>query len=166
MDFQVGDKVIHWTYGLGEIVELDEKVLSGRTTSYYVVRIGDMSIWVPVEQANPDSLRPPTPANDFDRLFTLLSSPGELLSEDRLERKTHLQKKMRDGTLESICEVIRDLSFANHIKKLNENDATILERAKGFLLSEWGISLDVPVNQAERALNQLLGDTSPPKTKK
>ena len=86
MDFQVGDKVIHWTYGLGEIVELDEKVLSGRTTSYYVVRIGDMSIWVPVEQTNPDSLRPPTPANDFDQLFAILSSPGELLSEDRLER--------------------------------------------------------------------------------
>ena len=28
--FQVGDQVIHWVYGLGEIVDLDEKVLAGR----------------------------------------------------------------------------------------------------------------------------------------
>jgi RNA polymerase-interacting CarD/CdnL/TRCF family regulator len=166
MEFQVGDKVIHWTYGLGEIVELDEKVLAGQTTSYYVVRIADMSIWVPIDQVNGDSLRLPTPAHDFQRLFTILGSPGEPLSEDRLERKTQLQKKMRDGTLESICEVIRDLSFANNIKKLNENDAATLNRAKSLLLSEWGISLSVPMNQAEDALNSLLGRDSSTKPKK
>lgn len=166
MEYQVGDKVIHWTYGLGEIVELDEKVLAGRAVSYYVVKIGDMSIWVPIDQTNADSIRLPTPANDFDRLFAILSSPGEPLSDDRLERKTQLQKKMRDGTLESICEVVRDLSFANHTKKLNENDAAILFRAKSLLLSEWGISLSVPINQAEDALNLLLGENGSTKSKK
>ena len=166
MEYQVGDKVIHWTYGLGEIVELDEKVLAGQTTSYYVVRIGDMSIWVPVDQMNGDSLRLPTPAHDFDRLFAILGSPGEPLSDDRLERKTQLQKKMHDGRPESICEVVRDLSFANHTKKLNENDAAILYRAKSLLLSEWGISLSVPINQAEDALNSLLGENNSPKPKK
>jgi RNA polymerase-interacting CarD/CdnL/TRCF family regulator len=157
MDFQVGDKVVHWTYGLGEIVELDEKVLAGRTTSYYVVRIGDMSIWVPINQDNGDSLRFPTPAGDFTRLFAILGSPGEPLSDDRLERKNQLQKKLRDGRVDSICEVVRDLTSANRIKKLSENDAAILQRAKNLLLSEWGISLSMPINQAEDALNSLLG---------
>ena len=37
--FQVGDQVIHWVYGLGEIVDLDEKVLAGESASYYVLQV-------------------------------------------------------------------------------------------------------------------------------
>lgn len=158
MEYGVGDKVVHWAYGPGEIVQLDEKVLSGRSASYYVVQIDDMTIWVPHNTSSPSSLRPPTPASEFERLFAILSSPGNPLSSDRLERKTQLMDMMRAGTLESICRVIRDLASFRQTKKLNDNDSLILERAQKFLLSEWELSLSVPVNQAEHALNQLLGE--------
>jgi RNA polymerase-interacting CarD/CdnL/TRCF family regulator len=39
ISFQVGDQVIHWVYGLGEIIHLVEKELSGKTDKYYVVQI-------------------------------------------------------------------------------------------------------------------------------
>jgi hypothetical protein len=42
---------------------------------------------------------------------------------------------------------------------LNENDNTLLERARNFLLNEWGAVLSIPVYQAELELGQLL-DTS------
>jgi RNA polymerase-interacting CarD/CdnL/TRCF family regulator len=45
MSFQVGDQVIHWVHGLGEIIQLDEKVLSGNTGQYYVVQIRDLKLW-------------------------------------------------------------------------------------------------------------------------
>ena len=69
MDFQVGDRVVHWSYGPGEIIQMDEKELSGRKSLYYVVQIKDLTLWVPVDATDAASLRYPTPASDFDTLF-------------------------------------------------------------------------------------------------
>jgi RNA polymerase-interacting CarD/CdnL/TRCF family regulator len=157
MTFQVGDQVFHWAYGLGEIIQLDEKELFGRTSKYYVVKIRDMTIWVPIDEMGERCLRSLTPARDFHRLFRILSSPGEPLSTDRLERKNQLTEQLKDGTLESICRVVRDLAFHKRMKKTNENDSVVLTRARNFLLDEWSVVLSVPVYQAESELRELLG---------
>ena len=34
MDFHVGDPVMHWTYGLGQITQLEERAVSGKNTLY------------------------------------------------------------------------------------------------------------------------------------
>lgn len=157
MSFQVGDQVIHWAYGLGEIIQLDEKELFGRTGKYYVVRMRDITLWVPINETGERCLRYLTPAGDFQKLFGILASPGEPLSTDRLERKTQLTERLKDGTLESVCLVLRDLAFHKQIKKMNDNDSSILARARSFLLDEWCIVLSVPVQQAEHELKELLG---------
>ncbi len=156
MAFKVGDKVIHWIYGLGEIIELDEKVLSGNSGEYYVVETGDLTLWVPLNETGELSLRLPTPAEDFQKIFRLLASPGEALPEDRFKRKTHLTELMKDRTLESICVVIRDLVNYKLTNKINENDKSVLERSKNFLLNEWSYTLSVPIHKAERELRELL----------
>jgi RNA polymerase-interacting CarD/CdnL/TRCF family regulator len=156
LPFQVGDKVVHWSYGPGEIIQLDEKSLSGRMTLYYVVQVRDLTLWVPVEGANQRSLRPPTSTGEFKKLFEILRGPGERLSDDRYERKAQLTELLRDGTLLSVCRAIRDLSSHGYRKKLNDYDAALLERARKFLLDEWRISLSVPLSDAERQLELLL----------
>ena len=156
MNFQVGDKVVHWSYGPGQVIQVDEKRISGRNDVYYVVRVRDLTLWVPVDGATLHSLRPPTSKREFRRLFEILRGPGERLSDDRLERKAHLTGHMRDGTLESICRAIRDLSTFSYRKKLNDYDAALLERARKFLLDEWEISFSVSVSDAQRQLDLLL----------
>jgi RNA polymerase-interacting CarD/CdnL/TRCF family regulator len=157
MAFQVGDQVIHCAYGLGEIIQLDEKELFGRTSKYYVVKIRDLTIWVPMSEMGERCLRFLTPAEDFKKLFDILSSPGEPLSADRLERKNQLMEQLKDGTLESVCRVVRDLAFHKRMKKTNENDSAVLSRARSFLLDEWSVVLSVPIYEAENDLRELLG---------
>jgi RNA polymerase-interacting CarD/CdnL/TRCF family regulator len=156
MAFQVGDQVIHWVYGLGEIIGLDEKVLSGHSDKYYVVQIRDLTLWVPLNEKGEHCLRFPTPARDFENLFRLLSSPGESLSDDRYMRKTQLSDRLNDGTLESICRVIRDLVYYKRTNRINENDKSTLKRARNFLLNEWCVAFSVPIQQAEGELKKLL----------
>lgn len=158
MEFRVGEKVIHWVYGLGEIIQLDEKVLSGKKTPCYVVQIRDLTIWVPSNGDGKKRLRRPTPADKFDKLFAILRSPSEPLSSDRAERKTQLVEKMEDGKVESLCRIVRDLSNYRKGKKLNDYEKSILERAEKLLLVEWNYSLFVPQAQAERELKHLLGE--------
>jgi RNA polymerase-interacting CarD/CdnL/TRCF family regulator len=154
--FQVGDHIIHWVYGPGEIIEIEEKVLSGHTDEYYVVQMHNLTLWVPLDDSSEHCLRFPTQANDFQVLFQILASPGEPLSEDRLLRKSQLTALLKGRTLESTCEVIRDLVHYQRSNKLNENDNSILKRAWSSLLNEWSVVLSVPVKQAERELRDLL----------
>lgn len=154
--FQVGDKVIHWVYGLGEIIQMDEKVLSGHSRKYYVVQTSELTLWVPLNESGEHCLRFPTPARDFKKIFRILASPGEPLSAVRFVRKTQLTELLKDRSLESICRVVRDLVDYKRTKKFNENDNSILAHAREFLLNEWSVALSIPVQQAERELMNLL----------
>lgn len=157
MTYKVGDKVIHWAYGSGDVVGLDEKSLSGQTSQYYVVKVKDMTIWVPVTDVGESCLRPPTPARHFNRLFKLLASPPELLSVDRFTRKNQLSELMKDRSLESLCCLVRDLSFFKRSgKKTNENDTAVLEHAQTILLNEWSVAFKITVDQAHQKLTELL----------
>jgi RNA polymerase-interacting CarD/CdnL/TRCF family regulator len=155
-NFQVGDIVVHQSHGPGEVIEVDEKTLNGRAESYYVVRMNDLTLWVPVDAQTPSTLRAPTPAHDFEHIFDILRGPGDPLPVDRLERKNYLSQHLRDGTLESICIVIRDLNTLRRQKKLSESDTAVFERAQKFLVSEWSLSLGVSPEEAQRSLEALL----------
>jgi len=157
MAYQIGDKVIHWTYGLGEIVLIEEKIIHNHPTNCYVVQISDLTIWVPIGDQEQNSLRAPTAPKDFEKLFTILTSPGETLLEDRMLRKTKLMEQLKDGKLASICRVVRDLTHLQRSTKLNDQERSILERAEKSLLAEWTFSLGTPYNQAHQAMMSMLG---------
>lgn len=157
MVFQVGDKVIHKRYGLGEVIKLDNKELAGKPTNCYVVRIRDLTMWVPADDSPRSSLRMPTPQADFENLCAILCSPGEPLSIDRFERKNQLYEMIKDGSLEGFCRVIRDLTLLGTTKKLNVDDRSIMERALSFLINEWMLSFSVSQEQAVNDINHWLG---------
>jgi RNA polymerase-interacting CarD/CdnL/TRCF family regulator len=160
MDFHVGDPVMHWTFGLGQVVGLEERVISGQKTLYYAVKVRDLTVWVPSDGYLESRLRPPTPAKGFKHLFAILTGSGEQLPEDRQERKLRLVEQLKDGSAESLCRVIRDLFTYRQVKSLNENDQSILKRVQNALLGEWSFSLSIPEMQAETDLYRLLQSPS------
>ena len=157
MDFHIGDKVIHSTYGLGEIVHIEKKVINGHPTDCYVVRTKDLTIWIPINDLHQHSLRTPTLPEDFKRLFSILTSPGEELPEDRVLRKDQLIANMRDGQLASICQVVRDLTHYQRSSKLNDQEKSILERAVNSLVTEWTFTLGTNPHQAIQTMESMLG---------
>lgn len=159
MSFYKGDMVMHWAHGIGQIVNLEERALSGAKAVYYVVQVKDMTVWVPADSKVESRLRPPTPKFQFENLLVILSSPSEPLPEDRLERKTRLQELLQDGRPESLCQVIRDLSaYQKKLgKPMNDNDHIVLKQARNTLLGEWGFVLSITPAQAEHEMHRLLG---------
>ena len=158
MNFHSGDTVMHWTYGIGQIVNLEERDLFGSKTLYYAVQVKDMTVWVPADSKVGSRLRSPTPKPRFKQLLGILSSPSEPLPEDRLERRTRLLELLKDGRPESLCQVIRDLSAyqKQKIKPLNDNDHLVLKQSRNTLLGEWGFVLSITHAEAEHELHRLL----------
>ena len=156
MDYRVGDPVMHWIYGLGEVVGLEERVLSGQKTLYYSVKVRDLTIWVPADGDLRNRLRPPTQPAKFKQLFAILTSPGEPLPDDRQKRKIQLVEQLKDGRAESLCRVIRDLFAYQQVRSLNDNDQHLMRRTREALLGEWGFAMSILPAQAESELHRLL----------
>jgi RNA polymerase-interacting CarD/CdnL/TRCF family regulator len=157
MNFHAGDTVMHRTYGLGQILRLEERDLFGATALYYAVRIKDMTVWVPADSELKHRLRPPTSKSRFKELLVLLSKPGAPLPDDRLQRRTHLLDLLRDGDAQSLFRIIGGLHTYRKIRPLNDSDQSILKQARNTLLGEWEFVLSITPAQAELELHRILG---------
>ena len=158
MNFHKGDTVMHWSHGIGQIVDLEERILAGSKALYYAVQMRDMTVWVPADGKLQSRLRAPASKSRFEHLLAILSSPGEPLPEDRLERKARLLELLNDGCPESLCQVVRDLSAyqKKQTRPLNDNDRLVLKQSRDTLLGEWGFVLSITHAQAEHELHRLL----------
>jgi len=159
MTFQVGDKVVHRSFGQGEVVQLDEKELGGKSQHYYVVEFPQLTLWVPVNGAEQGSLRLPVERREFKKLYEVLRSPGEELVEDRFQRQVQLSERMREGSTEELCRIIRDISARSVEHKLNENDLSVLRHAQSLLLDEWQFSQGISLEESRLQLENLLQES-------
>lgn len=156
MDYKIGDIVIHWTHGMGKVVAIDEKQLSGVLQKYYVVEVGIIKLWVAVDEANEGPLRPPMDGVKFMTLLNDLQTPGEALSDNYTKRKFQLRDRIQKRNPESLCLLIRDLTQRANHHTLNPNDTAVLFRAEEYLLDEWVIALGVEREAAQAELDMML----------
>jgi RNA polymerase-interacting CarD/CdnL/TRCF family regulator len=156
MDLHVGDTVMHWSHGLGQITGIEERKLIGESQMYYAVKIQDIMVWVPADARLATRLRLPTTAPAFKKLLGILRGPAGDLPDERHERKSQLRAQMAGGTPASMCHVIRDLTALEERKSLNDDDKSTLRRARTMLLGEWEYALKIPLAQAEADLQQIL----------
>jgi CarD family transcriptional regulator len=159
MNYEIGETVVHQTHGLGTVIGIDQMNLAGKTQQYYVVKVDNLDLWVPVEEAHLGAIRLPTERVHFKVLFDILRTPGKRLPEKQYQRKIDLRERMQKSTPEGLCHVIRDLTDRSRQHTLNQNDAAVLYRAEEQLLDEWVLSLGVDRSSALSELEELL-DTS------
>jgi len=156
MDYHAGDAVMHWMHGLGHVIRRERRDVLGHQALYYAVKVGDMVVWVPVDDKVGRRLRPLTGKIRFKRIVALLSEPGEALPADRHERKLLIAEYLQDGRLESLVRVIRGLLAYRRVRSLNDNDQAVMHRVQSALLAEWAEVMDLTPAQAELQLHSLL----------
>jgi len=154
--FKIGDVIVHWTYGLGTVVGIDQKDIGGIAQQFYIVEVGLLKIWVPVELAEISAIRFPTESSQFRANLDILRTLGEQLPEHQFQRKIELRDRMQQRTLGDLCHVIRDLTDRSHQHNLNQNDSSVLFRAEEHLLDEWVVSLGAERSNALGELKEYL----------
>jgi CarD family transcriptional regulator len=160
MLYKIGDTIIHWTFGIGKIIAVEEKQLSGLMQQYYVIDIERFTLWVPFKEENNGSIRFLTESIQFKALFDILRRHGNRLPEQYDKRRSELKQRMLKSSLGDICHVIRDLTDRSRLHTLNQNDSSVLNSAKTQLLDEWVLSLEAERPDAVRELEILLQEDS------
>ncbi len=143
MAFAIGDKVIHRYHGPGRITRMDHVESRSGTHECYVVDVGHrLVVWVPIDGVSEQSLRPPLTAAEISGLAEILRSPAQPLNLVNREREQEIKNRLKDGSPEALCSLMRDLTaYAAH-RVPSANDAAVLEKLRATLLAEWQLATD------------------------
>jgi len=157
MPFIVGDVVVHPDHGVGHIVKIEEKRFSGKEASlYYEIAVQKSTVWVSVASSEALRLRPVTLIDNLAQYRSVLQSPALALNKDHRQRHLELNDRMKQGTFQVMCEVVRDLTARSWQKPLNDFETVSLQRVRGRLCHEWAASEGISITEATQEVTSLL----------
>ncbi len=157
MIFEVGDQVVHPQHGVGQVVKLEDREFeSGATRRYYEVSMpGGSILWVPFDPPS-FGLRKLAERSEIDRCRQILASQPSPLGGDARSRQSELAGRLKQGTIQTQCEIVRDLYAHGEHKSLYGSIAGFFRQTQNVLCQEWAIVEGVTLSEAAQEVNALL----------
>jgi RNA polymerase-interacting CarD/CdnL/TRCF family regulator len=157
MQFKIDDLVVLPAYGIGHIREIEENNFSEQGARlYYKIALSKRTIWIPVEAHAMSGLRLVTIERDLDHYRNLLKSPAAPLKKDYRQRHLDLASRLKQGTFQIICEVVRDLTAWGWRKPLGRTDTELLKKTQQNLYQEWATAAGISTTEAIKEIDSLL----------
>jgi CarD family transcriptional regulator len=157
MRFKVGDCVVHPSHGVGRIVRLEvQTFMASQAQLFYEITTSKSTVWVPVDGKPGGGLRRLSSKQDLAHCRRLLQKSPAVLEPDHRKRQLELAARLRGGSFQTLCEVVRDLTARGRIKPLNEADSAALRRARSALLQEWAAAAGISLAEATAEVDGLL----------
>jgi RNA polymerase-interacting CarD/CdnL/TRCF family regulator len=157
VQLKIGDLVVHPAFGLGHLVELEEKQFYQEGLHlYYKITRHKQSMWVRVEAQESSGLRPVTPRSELAHYRDVLKSPPVPLNTNQPQRQLDLVSSLKQGSFQGVCEVMRDLTAWGWQKPLDQADTTTLQKTRDSLSEEWALMADISPIEARREIDSLL----------
>ena len=155
MTFHIGDWVVHPLHGVGQVINLERKLFAaGPDQAYYEIAIAQGTVWVLVEV--PAGLRGLTAKGDLPVYRDVLQNSPTPLNQDYHQRRDELRERLKAGTFQAQCEVVRDLTAFGRQKRLSEPEATLLRAARDGLCREWAAAAAMSLAEATHEVEELL----------
>jgi CarD family transcriptional regulator len=156
--FDIGDKVVHPTYGAGLVMSIEKQDLLEQYHRYYVIdlAVDDRTLMIPVSKAEEIGLRSISQGVALSQMWHTLGAEAETLPDDYKRRQERIQEKLKTGDAIKVAEVIRDLSALKREDHLTSFDTKLLDRAQQFLACEVALVEGVQVSEAERMISEIM----------
>ncbi len=154
MSFDVGDRVVYPHHGAAVIVKREKRKVEGKSIEYLVLQMahGELTLRVPVENADDVGMRPPIGAEEVEDLFELLGKKDIREPANWSRRFKNHQEKLKSGDVYQVAGVVRNLALRDQSKGLSAGEKSMFVKARSVLVSELSFALDV---SEEDALSQV-----------
>ena len=157
MTFEMNDRVVYPAFGVGRIVGLTAKTVGTAASQMYYEVSGDRTTaWVQVDGGETLGLRALTRKDELGHFRSVLSGQPAAMNGDFRKRQLAVRDQLKAGTLQSVCEVVRDLNGRSWIKTLNDSDLHTLRRSSNAVQQEWAAADDITLAEATAEVNGLL----------
>ena len=138
--FQVGEKIVYPGHGIGEIVSIESRTISGNSQNFYILKIidSDMKVMVPVDNSHSVGLRKITPRGEVQKIFDILKDRTNMVEDTQTWNRRHREytEKINSGSVFEIAEVLRDLYVLKLDKDLSFGEKKMLDTARTLLVKE------------------------------
>ncbi len=138
--FQIGEKIVYPGHGIGEIVSIESRTISGTSQDFYILRIvdSDMKVMVPVDNSQSVGLRKITPQSDIEKIYDILKDRNHNVEDTQTWNRRHREytEKINSGSVFEIAEVLRDLYVLKLDKDLSFGEKKMLDTARSLLVKE------------------------------
>ncbi|REJ36854.1 MAG: CarD family transcriptional regulator [Bacillota bacterium] len=145
-------------HGAGIIEAIEEKEVLGRSERYYVMRmpIGDLRVMIPMSSVEELGLREVISKEDVRKVFQVLQGETTSMSQNWNRRYRANMEKIKSGDIFEVAEVVRNLTVRERDKGLSTGERKMLENARQILISELVLAQDLPEEQVEQQVSELL----------
>ena len=149
--FQVDQKVVYPSQGVGIIQALEKKLFKNEKVPYYRIylEVSDMTIMVPVDKAESLGIRSIVPRDEAQKALELIGEDYEPIPSDwklRYQMNLDLLKK---GTIFDIASIVRSLYHRSKVKELPILERKLYDSALKLLEDEVAYSLKKPREEVE-----------------
>ena len=156
--YSVGDKVVYPHHGAGKIMKIEQKEVLGQQRDYLTIQIlhNDMTVMVPVENADRAGLRKVVEADVVDQVLEVLRGDPTKMPKNWSRRYKHNRDKLKTGDIFEVAEVVRNLAIRHAIKGLSTGEKQMFSKAKKILASELMYARDFSEDEANAFLEEVL----------
>jgi CarD family transcriptional regulator len=158
--FQVGDRIVHPSYGVGTVTEIRERHTLGPGKRYYTLELLDqpeMTVMVPVGGEERLGLRRPVVEAKLGQVWRVLRGDPQVLPSDHEKRCTGIEEKLESGDVFAIAEALRDLAWWREAKRpLTIRGRRLYERGMVILAGEVASAQGSALAEAELLISGVL----------
>jgi len=141
--FQVDQKVVYPSQGVGIIKEIVQKKFKDSKIPYYIIyiEVTDMTIMVPVDKAAELGVRPTVSRDEAAKALDLLSEDYDQIPTDWKMRYQMNLDLLKKGSVRDIASIVRSLYHRSKVKELPILERKLYDSALKLLEDEISISL-------------------------
>ena len=156
--FSNGDYVVYPKHGVGRVVGIEDREISGAMLELYVVRFEKerMTLRVPVTKAEASGMRKLSNPAKMDEAFTTLKGKARIKRTMWSRRAQEYEAKINSGDLVSIAEVVRDLHRKEDQPEQSYSERQIYEAALSRLARELAAVEAIDETEAMTRLEKVL----------
>ncbi len=141
--FSIGDKVVYPTQGVGEVIGIEVREVSGHKKQFYILRIVDtaMTVLVPTDNTSSVGLREVIPKSEVSEIYGVLKQKKlEKVRQTWNRRHREYMDKLKTGCLYNVAEILRELSLLRSQKDLSFSERKMLETVRGLVVKEIAVA--------------------------
>ena len=141
--FQVNQKVVYPSQGVGIIQALEKKSFKNEKIPYYRIylEVSDMTIMVPVDKAEGLGIRPIVPKDEALRAIELIGEDYEPIPSDWKLRYQMNLELLKKGSISDIASIVRSLYHRSKVKELPILERKLYDSALKLLEDEIAYSI-------------------------
>jgi len=141
--FQVDQKVVYPSQGVGVIKDIVQKKFKDSKIPYYIIylEVTDMTIMVPVDKAFELGIRPTVSRDEAMKALELISEDYEPIPSDWKMRYQMNLELLKKGSIRDIASIVRSLYHRSKVKELPILERKLYDSALKLLEDEVSISL-------------------------